>query len=157
MSKTAYVLGALKILGLQEVLKLSEVLQVKQMPLKKAAGEELIVWDDAEEVAPKRTQKEEPEGKVLSFPKKTINDLKPYQEEPVALEQEDTPDFLSSDLVLWQREIARQSGDNVHKLDAFKGYKKATEIYVVKTSEKDGKDKIRFASTNGILVNKKQA
>lgn len=157
MSKSTYVLRALKILGLPEILKLSEVLQVKQVPLKKAAGEELIVWDDTTEIAPKKHQKAEPEGKVLAFPKKTINDLRPFEEEAPAVSDEEAPDFLSSDLVLWQREISRQAGGNVQKLDAFKGYKKSTEIYVVKTSDHEGKDKIRFASTNGVLVNKKQA
>ena len=42
-------------------------------------------------------------------------------------------------------------------MDAFKGYRKSTEMYVVKTPTHEGKDKIRFASTNGVLVNKKQA
>lgn len=156
MAKSTFVLRALKILGLPEIHKLAEVLQVKQVPLKKAAGEELIIWDDAEKVAPKKYQKAEAEGKVLAFPKQTINDLRPLEEETPE-SNEDTPDFLSSDLVLWQREISRQTGGTVHKLDAFKGYKKATEIYVVKTPDHDGKDKIRFASTNGVLVNKKQA
>lgn len=156
MSKSTFVLRALKILGLEEMLKLSQVLHVKQVPLKKAAGEELIVWDDAPEIAPKKTSHEE--AKVLSFPKKTIHDLAPMQEEsPEKEEDKERPNFLTSDMVLWQREIAKTNGENVHKLDAFKGYKKSTEMYVVKTPTVDGKDKIRFASTNGVLVNKKQA
>ena len=157
MAKSTYVLRALKILGLPEILKLSEVLLVKQLPLKKAAGEELIVWDDAPEIAQNKTQSAGPEATVLPFPKKTINDLTPLPEATEEIAGEDVPDFLSSDLVLWQREIARHKGNTVQKSDAFKGYKKSTEIYVVKTSDKDGKDKTRFASTNGVLVNKKQA
>ena len=156
MSKTPFVLRALKILGLEEMLKLSEVLHVKQVPLKKAAGEDLIVWDDAPTIAPK-IQKQE-DAKVLNFPKKTINDLAPMPEaSPETDDDKDRPNFLTSDLVLWQREIAKSTGDNVQKLDAFKGYKKSTEMYVVKTPTPEGKDKIRFASTNGVLVNKKQA
>lgn len=156
MSKSTFVLRALKILGLEEMLKLSQVLHVKQVPLKKAAGEELIVWDDAPEIAPKKASHEE--AKVLSFPKKTIHDLAPMPEEsPEKEEDKERPNFLTSDMVLWQREIAKTNGENVHKLDAFKGYKKSTEMYVVKTPTVDGKDKIRFASTNGVLVNKKQA
>jgi hypothetical protein len=139
LSKTPFVLRALKILGLEEMLKLSEVLHVKQAPLKKAAGEDLIVWDDAPTIAPK-IQKQE-DAKVLSFPKKTINDLAPMPEaSPETEDDKDRPNFLTSDLVLWQREIA-----------------KSTEMYVVKTPTPEGKDKIRFASTNGVLVNKKQA
>ncbi|MFP5384998.1 MAG: hypothetical protein ACLGHN_02900 [Bacteriovoracia bacterium] len=160
MAKSSYVLRALKILGLEEMLKLSEVLHVKQVPLKKAAGGEFIVWDDAVEQEAAPTPKSEPkekEGKVLTFPKKTINDLTPLPEEAEATGEEETPSFLSSDLVLWQREIAKHTGDNIHRLDAFKGYKKSTEMYVVKTPGAEGKDKMRFASTNGVLINKKQA
>lgn len=161
LAQSSYVLRALKILGLEEMLKLSEVLHVKQVPLKKAAGEELIVWDDAVEPQaspPSRDRsKDKEEGKVLAFPKKTINDLAPLSEDPPPSEEEEAPSFLSSDLVLWQREIAKHTGDNIHRLDAFKGYKKSTEMYVVKTPGPEGKDKIRFASTNGVLINKKQA
>jgi hypothetical protein len=156
LSKSTFVLRALKILGLDEMLKLSQVLHVKQVPLKKAAGEDLVVWDDAPVMAPR--QQESTEAKVLSFPKKTIQDLAPLREENLEKEDDkERPNFLTSDLVLWQREIAKSSGENVHKLDAFKGYKKSTEMYVVKTPTPEGKDKIRFASTNGVLVNKKQA
>ena len=158
-SKSTFVLRALKILGLDEMLKLSQVLHVKQVPLKKAAGEELIVWDDAPTTIPSTVpKKQETEAKVLSFPKRTIQDLAPMPEEnPDQVDDKDRPNFLTSDMVLWQREIAKSSGENVHKLDAFKGYKKSTEMYVVKTPTPEGKDKIRFASTNGVLVNKKQA
>lgn len=155
MSKSTFVLRALKILGLEEMLKLSQVLHVKQVPLKKAAGEDLIVWDDAPTISPKKSPQEE--AKVLSFPKKTIHDLAPMPEEVPEQDDKDRPNFLTSDMVLWQREIAKTNGENVHKLDAFKGYKKSTEMYVVKTPTPEGKDKIRFASTNGVLVNKKQA
>lgn len=133
---------------------MSEVLHVKQVPLKKAAGEDLVVWDDAPES--QNQKKPQEEGKVLSFPKKSVSEMMNFKEEE-PLPAEEGPQFLHSDLVLWQREMARQSGDNVHKLDAFKGYKKSTEMYVVKEPSLDGKDKIRFASTNGVLVNKKQA
>lgn len=156
MAKSTFVLRALKILGLPEILKLSEVLHAKQVPLKKAAGEELIVWDDDIEIAPKKHQKEAPEAKVLPFPKKTISDLEPLPEESNIESSEEDTSLMSSDLVLWQREVIRHNGGKT-KLEAFKGYKKSTEIYVVKTHENEGKEKIRFASTNGVLINKKQA
>ena len=160
MPKSSFVLRALKILGLEEMLKLSEVLHVKQVPLKKAAGEELIVWDEEPVQKPvKRTiSAPETEAKVLNFPKKSITDLAPQVEEdrPEDAKSEEST-FLSSEAVLWQREITRSSETAVHKLDAFKGYNKATEMYVVKTPSIDGKDKIRFAETNGVLINKKQA
>ena len=157
MAKSTFVLRALKILGLPEILKLSEVLHAKQIPLKKAAGEELIVWDDAAEIAPKKYQNEETQGKVLPFPKQKIYDLEPLPEEHEIEPGDEGKSLLSSDLVLWQREISRNSGDKNHKLEAFRGYRKTTDIYVVKTKENEGKEKIRFASTNGVLINKKQA
>lgn len=157
MAKSTFVLRALKILGLPEILKLSEVLHSQQVPLKKAAGEEFIVWDDAADLPPAKAPKDQAEAKVLPFPKKKIHDLEPLPEEPLLESSEDCEGFLSADLVLWQREVSRSSGGKNHKLEAFKGYKKTTEIYAVKTSEKEGKEKIRFASTNGVLVNKKQA
>lgn len=156
LSKSSYVLQALKILGPEEMLKLSEVLQFKQLPRKKAAGAELILWDDADlkESVPLVTY----EATVLPFPQKLINDLLSIEEEvPGTQEEAPSSNIVISDILLWQRELAKQSGENVHKLDAFKGYKKSTEIYVVKTPSSEGKDKIHFASTNGVLVNKKQA
>jgi hypothetical protein len=157
VAKSSFVLRALKILRLEEILKLSEVLHVKQVPLKKAAGDDLIVWDDAALERPQRKIHEN-EGKVLSFPKKTLKELTPLIEESAEPDDErEIPNFVTSDMVLRQRQIAKQSGQSVQKLDAFRGYKKSTEMYVVKTPTIEGKDKIRFASTNGVLVNKKQA
>jgi hypothetical protein len=155
LAKTSFVLQALKILGLEEMLKLSEVLKVKRVPVKKAAGAELIVWDEAD---PKTPKKHVPEtGKVLAFPKKSINDLMPLQEETPEAKEESTSDLLTSDVILWQRQLTKETNENVSKNDAIKGYKKSTEMYVVKTPAEEGKTKIRFASTNGVLVNKKQA
>jgi hypothetical protein len=139
------------------MLKLSEILHVKQVPLKKAAGEDLVVWDDTPaKVARPKVQED---AQILNFPKKNISSLAPLVEEPVTEKpQESEPsNLLNSEVVLWQREISKHATDEVHKLDAFKGYKKSTEMYVVKTPNNEGKDKIRFASTNGVLINKKQA
>ncbi len=158
MPKTTQVLHALKILGLEEMLKLSEVLHVKQVPLKKAAGGELIVWDEADQKpAPKKHQEKE-DAKILAFPKKSINELIPLQDETPATEDDgEKLNFVTSDVLLWHRELSKQTDEISHKMDAFKGYRKSTEIYVVKTPSNEGKDKIRFALTNGVLVNKKQA
>lgn len=156
MEKPSTVLRALRILELEEMLKLSEVLHVKQVPLKKAAGAELIVWDDAESSSSKKAPEEE--AKILSFPRKRLSELAPIPEEKQQV-KDDIPGLnsMATDGVLWQRELAKHNGEIIHKTSAIKGYKKSTEIYVVKTSSDEGKDKIRFAATNGILVNKKQA
>lgn len=155
MAKSSYVLRALKILGLEEVLKLSEVLNVRQVSLKKAAGDDFIVWDSTS-VEKVEVEKTEPLGKVLSFPKKSIHDLEKLPEENGS-PQEIPENLIQSDLLLWQRDVGRSKEIPVHRKDAFNGYKRATEMYVVKESTVEGKSKIRFASTNGVLVNKKQA
>ncbi len=157
MAKTSYVLKALKILGPEEMLKLSEVLHVKQAPLKKAAGGELIVWDDADLKVPSRKTPEKEEAKILAFPKKSINELIPLREEIPSKDDGASSTLLNSEVILWQRELNKQCEETSHKMDALKEYKKSTEMYVVKTPASEGKDKIRFASTNGVLVNKKQA
>ena len=143
------------------MLKLSEVLQVKQVPLQQAAGGEHIVWDDDE---PKENYSRPPQkpAKILPFPKKPafrqeridLEDKLQVQGEP----QEASNHLLvETEMLLWQRDLARSTDEIFHKQEAFKGYKKATEIYSVKSSDLDGKEKIRFANTNGVLINKKQA
>ena len=52
--------------------------------------------------------------------------------------------------------MAKETVGSVKK-EAARGYARATEMYVVKTSKIEGSDSIRFASTNGVLVDKKQA
>jgi hypothetical protein len=163
LAKSSYVLQALNILGLEEILKLSEVLHAKQVPLKKAAGEELIVWNTPVEKPGKKAKKEE--AKVLPFPNRAVTDFPELEEEPPEKpEERPAPESSSgnehvmpSDIILWQRELMRDSDEAIQKLDAMKGYQKSTQMYVVKSHLADGKEKIRFASTNGVLINKKQA
>ena len=150
MTKTPFVFHALSLLGLEEILKLSEVVQAKKTFMKKAAGEELISWEEPE--VPIVQKISPPEARVLPFPKKF--EKVPLEEIP---EDPTQPHIETSELVLWQRELTKEADVSIQKLDAFKGYKKSTEMYVVKTAGLDGKDKIRFASTDGILVDKKQA
>lgn len=156
MAKTSSVLRSLGILGSEEMLKLSEVLKEKQVPMKMAAGEELVVWDDSPgEMAQKRLSPSA-DAKILEFPTKSIREFSAYEPERPEGEEQDGK-LLPSDLVLWQREISRESGANIQKLNAMSGYQKSTQMYVVKTKGHEGKTKLRFASTEGILVNKKQA
>ncbi len=157
MTKSNFALKALRILGLEEVLKLSEILHERQVPLKKVAGDDFVGWNDSVgKKTPGKVVEPEP-AKILAFPKKA-RDLEPYQE-PVAeaSEVERTSGEELDDSHLWQREINRSSTQILSKMNAFHGYKKASEMYVVKTSTPEGKDKITFASTAGVLVNKKQA
>jgi hypothetical protein len=155
LPKSSYVLQALKILGLEEMLKLSEVLHMKQAPLKKVAGEDLIIWDTAPAKEP--VKKEAKEAQVLNFPKRPPSESNQVSSE-VKEEDEEVPGLIHSEIVLWQREVARQTSDIVHRLDAYKGYTQSTVMYVVKEPATDGgPDKNRLAATSGVLVNKKQA
>ncbi len=169
MQKTSFVLQALNILGLEEILKLSEVLRVKQVPLKKAAGEELVSWSEAsqdEQAKPKMPPSTE--GKILPFPKtirqfeelesekKEIIETKPNTREKSESLPEGTL-VMPSDVVLWQREIMKDSDGAIQKIDAMRGYQRSTQMYMAKSKTIDGKEKIRFIVTNGILINKKQA
>lgn len=156
----SFVLRALKIFGLEEMLKLSEVLKVKSSRMKKAAGEELIVWsDEPEKPHPSPTVAQETDN-VLQFKKQGLAEIPEPIEDPhqsQGIPAEDGSTFYSSEFMLWQRELTKDAGAPLLKKEAVKGYSRATEMYVVKTPTIEGKEKIRFASTNGVLVNKKQA
>lgn len=157
MSERPFVLRALNILGIEEILMLSEVLQNKQKPLKKAAGAELIVWDqDVEEVVQKQVSTSE---KILPFPKKTIQNLPQLAEEPPPEheEKENTEEFITSDLMLWQREMSKQKGQTLSKIEGFSEYQRSNDVQVIKTLNTEGKHEVKFVPTNGVLINKKQA
>ncbi len=158
MAKTSFVLQALNLLGLEDILKLSEILHVKQIVRKKAAGEELIVWEETEDTAqatPAKPKIADTEAKILEFPK--VAKQVPQNNSPEGEENEEPSTLISSDLVMWQRELGRQTGERLQKRDAFNGYNRATEMLVAKETSSEGKLKNRIVSTNGVLVNKKQA
>ncbi len=162
MAKTSFVLRALNLLGLEDILNLSEILHVKQIVRKKAAGEELIVWEETEDTVhtkPLNLKAPDQDAKILDFPKvATQLPHTPAQISPSDSEQgEETYALMPSELVMWQRELGRQTGERQHKRDAFNGYSKATEMFVAKDTGAEGKPKNRVVSTNGVLVNKKQA
>ncbi len=155
----SYVLKALRIFGLEEMLKLSQSALVKPVILKKAAGEDLVFWSDApdEDVVPLSIQ--ETPGKVLPFKKNfrpTIEEETLDKKAKDEASEGDANHIVTTEFVLLNREMAKES-DVSAKKDAVKGYARATEMYVVKTSNIEGTESIRFASTNGVLVNKKQA
>jgi hypothetical protein len=153
MKNFSRILEALKVLGPDRIHKLSEVLLRGQMTMKKAVGESFESWSGAPEKEPR--PKAQPEGKVLPFKKPQQESLFASPAEPPKEEESST--LMSSDFLLWQRDIAKSKEAQAHKKEAVQGYKQATDMYIVKTPTIDGKEKIRFASTNGILVNKKQA
>jgi hypothetical protein len=140
------VLRALKILRFEDILKLSEMLSLKR-PLKKAAGGENIVWDDAPS-PPKE------EAQVLSFARPERPAAEAEEQKPSA---EEAPSGLTpSEFILLQRNLGKSSEEQLQKLEALKGYQKFTDMYVVKPEKTSGNEKIRFAATQGVLINKKQ-
>jgi hypothetical protein len=160
----SYVLKALRIFGLEEMLKLSKSALVKPVMLKKAAGEDLIVWSDASEEET-QTQAKAPEetlGVVLPF-KKQLSDFAKITETGVETKNSKEPPLeasspiYSSEFILWNKELNKETSVPASKKEAAREYARSAEMYVVKTSTVEGKDKIRFASTNGVLVDKKQA
>jgi hypothetical protein len=155
VSERPFVLRALNILGIEEILKLSEVIQNKQKPLKKAAGAEVIVWDDeTEEREPKQIPNPE---KVLPFPKKTVQNLPQLTEEHPPEEKEKAEELITSDLMLWQREMSKHKGETLNKIEGFSEYQRSNDVQVIKTHNNAGKQEVRFVPTNGVLINKKQA
>lgn len=157
MNKNPFVLKALKILGLEEMLKLAEILNSKAIPMKRAAGEDLVVWSDPEVPAVPKKKESQTEGKILNF-----KSPKPTEAEVEAKAVEDklkaNPIHLvTADMMMWQKELTKDSEVSLQKQEAMNGYKKSAEMYVVKTTELNGKEKIRIASTRGVLVDKKQA
>jgi hypothetical protein len=156
VSKSSYVLRALSILGPEEILKLSEVMHHKENSLKKAAGEDLVVWDES---SPASSSKKSKQAKILPFPKDLLKELAP-EVGPTEVSERDQSSSETIDvteLVLKQREINRNLDENSHKLDAVKGYKTATEAYLVKSGSIEGVKEHRFANTCGVLVDKKIA
>jgi hypothetical protein len=157
----SYVLRALKILGLEEIVRLSQVLKVKPAMMKKAAGQELVSWSDASDQAEVHQVPDSPPlATILPF-KKEQPRREPEQNstpnDPAQSTEVEIPNLVSSEFMLWQRELTKDVSSPLMSKEAVKGYSKSTEMYVVKTPSADGTDKIRFASTKGVLVNKKQA
>ncbi len=150
-----YVLRALSILGPEEILKLAHVLHREEASLQRASGDDIVSWKDQKPSAPRKDNKHQTEAKILHFTKPTPQ----IEEKAVEVETTSSDDahILSAEVILMQREISRESSSETHKVAAKSGYQKATEMYIVKSQTLDGKEKIRFASTNGVLVNKKQA
>ena len=152
----SFVLKALKIFGLEEMLKLSQTGLSKQVSLKRAAGEDLIVWNDAVDSEPTPSQHNETKDNVLPFKKQSFEPIPDPNLAPS--EASDSASTIqTTDFMLWNRELTKDSGAAGLKKGATKEYAKTTQMYIVKTSTIDGKEKIRFASTHGVLVNKNQA
>lgn len=148
-------LRALCILGPEEILKLAHVLHREEVSFKKASGDDFVFWKEKKALAKPQETKPKTEAKILHFSRPTPQVEQKAETSEVSHAAEEGT-ILSLEVVLMQREISRETNSENQKSSAKIGYQKATEMYVVK-SNVEGKEKIRFASTNGVLINKKQA
>ena len=146
---------ALCILGPEEILKLAHILHREEVSFKKASGDDFVFWKEGKEAPKKPESRPKTEAKILHFSRPTPQ-VEDKAEVPEETNSTEGGQIMSAEIVLLQREISRDSTSGTQKASAKSGYQKATEMYVVKSTI-DGKEKIRFASTNGVLINKKQA
>lgn len=150
-----YVLRALCILGPEEILKLAHILHREEVSFKRASGDDIVFWKEGKALTKNHESRPKTEAKILHF-SRPVPQIEEKDEVSDETTSSDGSGIMSAEVVLMQREISRESTSGTQKSSAKSGYQKATEMYVVK-SNIDGKEKIRFASTNGVLVNKKQA
>lgn len=148
--KQTSVLRALSILSLADILQLSAV-EEEIVAFKQVAGGE---WVSASEPPRKR-----PEGKILSFPSSPQLKVKDLEALPLAGEEiaasgegELTMDFILSQRRLWKEGVAK-----LGLLAAIDCYLNQVQIISIKEKNPEGKERIRFISTQGLLVNKKQS
>lgn len=156
MARKSSILKTFNLLGPSEILKIAQVLGEWTPALKKVAGDDLVVWDDAS-VHP--SSKENVEAKVIPFPERKTESreapMEPLREAPEG--QPDSTPIYSTESVLMSREMSHRVQENMTKLKAKKGYQGSSEILMLKSKDLSGKNKTVFASTKGILVDKKLA
>lgn len=153
MAKGNSLLRALSILSLEEILKLSsadkEILAFEQV----AGGE----WVGA---SPAKKRRPETMARVLSFP--SSPKLQAKDLEPISVEgktEDNQLNELSLDFILTQRKLWKQGVESMGLAGAVDEYIRHTQAISIKetSSEEQGKCKIRFISTQGLLVDKKQS
>lgn len=140
-----------------------------------AAGAESLVWDEDEVPAPP--------AKILSFPDKQPSShqrqaMQGSSNEPTSLSQmgvlssheqkarqkeaQEAAELerpSESNFLLEEREKFKDSEDKMFKQNGFASYQKSSDLslYRVTITDDKGKEKTRLTSSQGVLVNKKQA
>ncbi len=158
----SFVLKALRIFSLDEMLKLSEAAKINSSEFKKAAGDDSVDWPAPSQGVDSLRQdlfsRLPQEAEIIPFKRPSVPPEKVEDKKPQKTMNEKGSETLSAtDFLLWQRELSRDCHSSHVKKEAMKGYSKIAEMYVVKTNQEGETDKIRFASTNGVLVDKKQS
>ena len=124
-----------------------EVQKAVNLPMA-AGAESFSQWDaprqEKQPVAPPSSG----EAKVLQFPKREQpNNNSP----PATMSAEDSEmDFFHN------REMFKRREEHIHQKDGVGLYKRITEAHIFRSSKDQG-SKLKFAHTNGVLINKKQS
>lgn len=148
MRKKNSILRALSVLSLDDILKLSSV-DEEILAFEQVAGGE---WLSAPEPRRPRT-----EAKVLTFASPEhvkVKDLEPLKEGEEAelggLKE------LSLDFILTQRKLWKEGVSQFGLTSAIEKYLSQVQIISIKEKGHQGKERIRFIATQGLLVDKKQ-
>jgi len=151
LSKKSFVLKALYIYDLDDVLQLCSILLEKKVPLNRAVGDGFETMGS--NMGTRSAKKTTKADNIASL---KLVDLDARKKEKEEQERKEFDTKLNSELLLWQREASKAPGDSIKRVDAANGYKQSSQLYVVKQETSDGKNKLKFASTRGVLVDKKQ-
>ncbi|MFA5582822.1 MAG: hypothetical protein WDA09_01295 [Bacteriovoracaceae bacterium] len=150
MGKSNSILRALSILTLEDILKLSS-LEEEILAFEQVAGAE---WSQP---TPVKRCKEE--AKVLSFPDPPttkIKDLEAFAEQGGEA-QIGGLNELSMDFILSQRRLWKEGVKKLGLMTAVEEYLNHLQMISIKEESSEGKTRIRFISTRGLLINKKQS
>ena len=145
------VLRALSILTFEDILQLSSA-DEEIIAFQQVAGGEWVT-------APAAVARPRPEAKILSFPASAqlrVKDLDclPETGEEVELE---VGGELSLDFILTQRTLWKEGVEKLGLTGAIDSYLQQLQMISIKEKNREGKDCIRFISTQGLLVNKKHS
>ena len=162
------VLSVLRLLTTHDLRRLTDTLKSARQLAKKAAGAEMLVWDDTEDaIAPAV------EAKVLPFPSAPVQtgaaaglgqigvlSAKEQQERAkAALEEAEKDKPSETDFLLDEREKFKETEEKMFKQNGYACYQRSSDVslYRVTVTDDKGKEKTKLTSSQGVLVNKKQA
>ena len=162
----SHILTVFRLITPQDLRHLTEALQSRKANLM-AAGAELLVWD--KELLPK------PEAKILDFNKNksskksdetlSLSEIgvlsadEQKERQKSAKEEEDKDKPSESDFLLEEREKFKETEVKMFKQNGYACYQRSSDLslYRVTVTDDKGKEKSRLPSSQGVLVNKKQA
>ena len=120
----SFVLKALKIFGLEEILKITQAALMRPVSMKKAAGEELIVWNDTPEHEIQARPSPEKNGDVLPFKRATdfLKDSGPEHNASPTSSSQAPSNIDTSQFINWNRELTKDNITPLLKKEAVKEY-----------------------------------